>query len=342
MKITIVVPVYNVEDYIIPCLESIAQQECNDKIECIIVDDCGSDNSMNLVDKFISDYAGEFDFKIVRHNINRGLSVARNTGILNSTGEYITFVDSDDKLMKDSIKSLSAVAYENEYPDLVQGDIAVSNPLAPNKSLVVSASIFPTFSNNNEWCRNNLLNYIPVTAWAKLIKRDFIVSNNLFYDEGLIHEDEMWRLKASRCVRSIAFCFKPVYYYRNDNENSIMHRKDLTGSMVGRIAVATELITNFDWSNAIAETQYGVDHLIYHVKSNAWPFVGDKRKIGRLLSDLKRKTDRSDCPQVLKFMVSYLRLPISIADNVIIRAIYRRFILWGQNKICNKYETTTK
>lgn len=336
MKISVVVPVYNVEDYIISCLESITQQEGTDKIECIIVDDCGSDNSMNLIYKFLSDYTGEIDFKIIHHNANGGLSAARNTGILNSTGEYITFVDSDDKLLEDSIESLSSIAREKGYPDLVQGDIAVSKPYAPNKSLAVSASLFPSFSNNMKWCRDNLLNHIPVTAWAKLIKRDFIVSNKLFYDEGLIHEDEMWRLKASRCVKSIAFCFKPIYYYRNDNENSIMHCKDLTGSMMGRIAVATELISNFDWSNAVAETRYGVEHLIYHVKGDAWSQVSDKRKIGRLLSDLKKETDKSDCPQVLKFMVSYLRLPDYIADNVLVRAIYRRLILKGQNKVFDK------
>lgn len=338
MKISIIIPVYNVEDYILECLESVVSQDCNHEIECILVDDCGSDNSMYLINEFITNYSGEIDFRIESHKVNKGLSAARNTGIKVATGEYLTFLDSDDKLMAHAITNFVSVAQIYKYPDLIQGDIAVSSPYAPNKSLAVSASLFPPFSDNVIWCRDNLLNSVPVTAWAKLIKRDFIIDNNLFYDEGLIHEDEMWRLKASRRIKSIAFCFRPVYYYRNDNENSIMHRKDLTGSMMGRIAVANELISNFDWTNAKAETKYGVEHLVYHIKANAWPYIEDKNKVSILLDELYEHSKKLDCPKVLKFMASYLRLPQLIADNIIIRAIYRRIILKEQNRVENNHQ----
>ena len=81
-RITVVVPIYNVELYIEKCLNSVKSQSFND-FECICVDDCGNDNSMAIAQKFVEN---DTRFKIIRHEYNRGLSVARNTGIDNASG----------------------------------------------------------------------------------------------------------------------------------------------------------------------------------------------------------------------------------------------------------------
>ena len=94
--ISVIVPVYNVQDYIIRCLESIAAQTYQGDMECILVDDCSTDQSPQLIEQFISSYQGRVAFRLIRLDHNQGQSAARNVGFRASKGELFTFVDSDD------------------------------------------------------------------------------------------------------------------------------------------------------------------------------------------------------------------------------------------------------
>ena len=113
--ISIIVPVYNVQEYVIECLESIAAQTYTTGVESILVDDCGTDNSMKAVHDFLDEYQGEIDIRIARHEHNRGLSAARNTGIMNAKGKYLLFVDSDDTISANCLEYFMQVA--RCYPD---------------------------------------------------------------------------------------------------------------------------------------------------------------------------------------------------------------------------------
>ena len=90
-SISIIIPIYNVEPYVEKCIKSVISQTYNGTIECIMVDDCSSDNSMAIVDKVITDYDGPILFKIIHHDRNRGLSAARNSGIEVATSDYLFF-----------------------------------------------------------------------------------------------------------------------------------------------------------------------------------------------------------------------------------------------------------
>ena len=88
--VSIIIPIYNVEKYVAECLNSVISQTYDhSKIECIIVDDCTPDRSMDVVNKIIGEYKGEMTFITHRHKENEGLSAARNTGISIATGEYL-------------------------------------------------------------------------------------------------------------------------------------------------------------------------------------------------------------------------------------------------------------
>ena len=80
-KITVIIPIYNVEQYIRSCLHSVANQTMTDGIECILINDCGNDNSVAVAEKFIKEYHGKIHFILIHHEQNKGLSAARNTGI---------------------------------------------------------------------------------------------------------------------------------------------------------------------------------------------------------------------------------------------------------------------
>ena len=92
---------------------SVTNQTMTEGIECIIVDDCGPDNSMDIVRHFIDDYQGAISFHILKHEKNGGLSAARNTGIKAATGKYVYFLDSDDCLVPSAIETLISIGDRN-------------------------------------------------------------------------------------------------------------------------------------------------------------------------------------------------------------------------------------
>ena len=117
-KVSICVPVYNVEQYISRCLDSLINQTY-DNIEIIVIDDCSPDHSITIA----AEYALIDDrIRILKHPVNKGLMRSRQTGYLNATGDFITFCDSDDELPLNAIEVLCKVA-ENTNADIISGDI---------------------------------------------------------------------------------------------------------------------------------------------------------------------------------------------------------------------------
>ena len=98
--VSIIVPIFNVAPYIMRCLQSIDSQTYR-PIECILIDDCCTDNSIQLTEQFINQYNGAILFTIIRHQQKGGPSAARNTGLKKAIGEYIYFMDSDDAITPD-------------------------------------------------------------------------------------------------------------------------------------------------------------------------------------------------------------------------------------------------
>lgn len=218
MKISIIVPVYNVELYIKECFESIVAQTYKGEIECIFVDDCGQDDSVAVLEKLIAEYNGPIQFSIVHHEHNKGLSGARNTGIRNAQGDYLYFIDSDDSITPDCIEKLVALAEKYPGVEVVQGSTK-----SKLEWLQFANKHFPEYSDNFKWIRRTmLLRYsIPMTAWNKLVRKDLVVKNGLYFEEGLIHEDEVWNFMLAKYVHSIAFCCDITYIYR-ENPDGIM------------------------------------------------------------------------------------------------------------------------
>ena len=134
MKVSIIIPVYNVAPYIQRCIESVQAQTYKD-IECLLIDDCSTDESITIVEKIISECKDSSCFSIIHHNTNQGLSAARNTGIIASTGEYIYFLDSDDSITSDCIELLVHLAVKYPEADYVQGNtVQGSNDLMKGKN----------------------------------------------------------------------------------------------------------------------------------------------------------------------------------------------------------------
>ena len=217
MKVSIIIPIYNVSKYLVRCLDSVVSQTCQD-LECILVDDCGKDDSIRIAYEYIKSYQGPIIFKILHHKYNRGLSAARNTGIDASTGKYLYFLDSDDTIVTDAIETLLKLF--DKYPDI---DFAQGNILAEKggiSSYGLKPSI-PEYTNNHEELFKIMLSEITTVAWNRLIKRDFVLKYHLYFPEGYFTEDMYWGFFIAKFIKSAAFSQKGLYVYFI-NEGSMM------------------------------------------------------------------------------------------------------------------------
>ena len=246
IKVSIIIPVYNVEKYIKLCINSILKQDYDGIIECIIIDDCGSDNSISIVKSLICNTSAKFDFKIIQHNKNMGLSAARNTGIKAASGDYLFFLDSDDFIKDDAIKTLVAPIKKYGYLDLIVGNTY------PTKQkglewIDLNKKRLPNFSNDRIWIKQKLLDRftLSMTAWNKLIRKNLIIENNLYFMEGIIHEDDHWNFYLAKYVKSI-YIVKDYTYVYNIRENSITQKYDSEKDDKTYLIICKNWIDNID------------------------------------------------------------------------------------------------
>lgn len=244
MKISIIVPTYNVEKYILDCLDSVASQTFSGKIESIIVDDCGNDSSMLKAEQFISSYKGNVEFRILHREKNGGLSAARNSGLDAATGDYIYFLDSDDYISNDCLEKLYSLIATYPQTDMVQGGIISTNG---RKIFQVSCLNVDAFSaNKDDIYAKMVFGDVPVSSWNKLFRRDFLVRNDIRFYEGIIHEDVDFMYKVARHITSIAFCDAMTYVYREQREGSILTSSNDEKSTKSRIIVYENCLHQMD------------------------------------------------------------------------------------------------
>lgn len=233
LKVTIVIPVYQVEDYIEACLASVANQTYAGSIECIIVDDCGTDCSCQIVEKFISEYKGSIDFRLLHHDHNRGLSAARNTGMDHASGEYIYFLDSDDEITPECIERL-VKPLENYKYDFVTADFTIVGGRPVTTYLKARGEYKSGIKEayyRKEW---------NVTAWNKLCNIDFLRRHNLRFKEGIIHEDILWSFYLANFAKSMYALEDKTYIY-NTREASIMGAMEITRSKDSKILIYSDI-----------------------------------------------------------------------------------------------------
>lgn len=194
MLISIIIPIYNVSSYIERCLQSVMRQTYGE-IECLIVDDASPDDSVEKCERLIEAYKGPARFSILHHEHNRGLSAARNTGTDAATGDYVFYLDSDDALTDDCIETLVVPVLRDASIEMVVGNYERLPDGYPLPATMMSRTDLP----EAEFCgREAVRSYFferkgfYVTAWNKLIKRQFLQEHQLRFMEGVLYEDNPW------------------------------------------------------------------------------------------------------------------------------------------------------
>jgi glycosyltransferase involved in cell wall biosynthesis len=235
IEISIVIPFYNVEKYIAECLESVYAQnipEC--KYEVVCVNDCSPDKSRNI----ILEYQKKHDNLIlIEHETNKKLGAARNTGLKASKGKYIWFIDSDDFIKANIFGELLENLESNNLDILQVNSLRVQNngfsepyPVHALETNVVSG--FEHIEKSGFW---NLLN----TTWSKIFNRSFLITNQLFFPEGIFFEDNAHSLESMILCNRFKQVDKYYYHYRY-NSDSIMNSQLLNNG----IKLADNIIMN--------------------------------------------------------------------------------------------------
>lgn len=243
MKISIIIPIYNVEQYLTLCLDSVVRQTMTDGVECILVDDCGKDRSVEIAKRYIADYKGNIKFLLIHREANGGLSAARNTGILAAQGEYLYFFDSDDEITSDCMERMYALVKQHPDVELVQGSFYETEVEKPTPS----PYRFPAYTGEQKKIKSFLLQYEGdiVGAQSRLIRRDFLLKHHLFFKEGIIHEDNHWTFFLAKHVRRMAFCPKRMYYHRY-NPTGITGNVNVAKEAVAYRTLIEEFCANID------------------------------------------------------------------------------------------------
>lgn len=196
-KVSVIVPIYNVEKYLEKCINSLLSQTLED-IQIILVNDGSKDNSGNIAKEYEKNNK---DRVIYVEKANGGLSDARNYGLKYATGDFVAFLDSDDYIEKNAYEEMYNKAIE-ENADYVECDFIWE---FPNKIRVDKQ--YP-YKNKKE-----MLSFVRVVAWNKLIKRQLITDNNLEFPKGLRYEDVEFTYKLIPFINKFAYVDKPFIHY---------------------------------------------------------------------------------------------------------------------------------
>lgn len=198
INLSIIIPCYNVEKYVRECIESVLNQKTNFKYEVILINDGSQDNTLNI----LKEYEDKNNVILINQE-NKGFSGARNTGLQYVQGEYLMFVDSDDRLAKNAIENLLSVAYR-EICEIVEGRYILFN----GKNTLFEEKI------------NKKKYIVPIQdlkgyPWAKVIKSSLF--QNLIYLEGYWFEDTIMKFLVYSRVKKAIQIHNIVYEYRKNN-----------------------------------------------------------------------------------------------------------------------------
>ena len=264
LGVSIVVPVYNVAPYIESCLKSVMGQTYAGDMECLLVDDCGSDGSMAIAERMIGAYTGPIRFQILHHEHNRGLSAARNTGTDAATGDYVLFLDSDDELTQDCIERLVRPVLEDVTIEMVDGN----HSTVSNNKQVVSKRQERMINTQKAvrdfyFCKRGFY----VNAWNKLVSKRFIEQHQICFKEGFLWEDALWTFFLLKHLRRI-YILSDITYKYNKRPYSITTGTD-KGVKAYHLKNVYEVIAdNFTLDEAGKEAKYYINGILSQIVQN--------------------------------------------------------------------------
>lgn len=303
MTFSIIVPIYNVEKYLCKCIESLVKQNFSDA-EIILIDDCSTDKSLEIAES----YQSVPNLRVISKDTNSGLSNTRNIGLIESSGKYVLFLDSDDYVESDCLRNISKIIERNNEPDIIYfgfyeeyenrnlqkklyGYVSEKNKQYKSEEFIIS-----------ELKRRNLY----AAACFGIYKRELIVKNQLFFKNGILHEDELWTPQVILKSKTI-YTSSYVYYHYLRRENSITQKHDKFKNGIDMIDNCKELERLFSNINNPKLKKFMANHIaMLYMKgmSEGKLFEKDKRKYIDRFYPLKRVCFAKDIVKAILFAIN--------------------------------------
>lgn len=215
-KVSVIIPIYNVEKYLSECVESVINQTLKE-IEIILIDDGSTDTSPSICDKY---QKKDSRIKVI-HKSNGGLSNARNTGLKLAQGEYISFVDADDWIASEMLSKMYLKA-KQEHSDVTICNLSI----AKNKK-IKPTQYWPQI-NEHIIYKDEIYSHLflhPSYVVNKIYKRTFLEKNKLYFLQGYIYEDVPFSTQVLLLTNHISYCLDNFYFYRLERDDAITAKK---------------------------------------------------------------------------------------------------------------------
>lgn len=214
--VSIIIPVYNADKTLQQCMASLYAQTYK-PLELLIVDDCSTDRSLAVINDCIVNTVNDMNItvKILRHELNRGVAAARNTGLDAATGEYVYYVDADDWIETNALENLMREALRSNA-DIIGHEWYLS--FRQNERYMKQ----PAFSTAEEVLRKMMSGVIRWNLWLFLVRRSLYTANDIRFIEGMnMGEDMMVMMKLFTCTTIVSSLQEPLYHYVQTNVNSL-------------------------------------------------------------------------------------------------------------------------
>lgn len=259
-KVSVIVPVYNVEKYIERCARSLMEQTLDD-IEYIFVDDCTPDHSMDILEKVLMEYPERrMHTKIIHHKKNAGSATVRNTGLNNATGDYVIHCDSDDWVDKNMYEMMYLKAKETDA-DIVTTDYYEEHL----KRSIIRKQAYP--NNPIDCIRKMLSGDLHCGIWNKLVKREIYRKNDIHFPDGInMWEDVLTTIPLFYHALKIVYLPEAYYHYVQYNADS--YTKCMKESSLQNLIIAVKSLESFLEVNNLHELKTELLYMKLTVKMN--------------------------------------------------------------------------
>ncbi len=277
IKVSVVVPVYNSAEYMHKAIESILSSTLNE-IELVAVDDCSTDNSVELLEEYKKKYGEKI--RIVRQSENCRQGAARNEGIRVSGGEYIAFVDSDDYIEPDMLQSLYNTA-KAENAELCGGDFFIT----AEKGDAPKRVEYSTFCAKED--RSAYRSFLKGCGmfWTRIYKKSFLLDNGIFFPEKTFYEDAYFNFYACLLANKVAKVDKCFYHYVQREGSTVQNRN--APHQYERIKIADLIYDSCEqYGSEYGKTSFEIEYrfLCFHAQTLLYTCLGqfDEPSVERL------------------------------------------------------------
>lgn len=307
-KISVIIPVYNVEEYIEKCICSLIAQTIKE-IEFLVINDGSTDNSINLIKSF-----QDSRIRIINQK-NSGLSEARNTGIKKARGRYVLFLDGDDYLIDDeSILNMYNIAEKYKVDVLVGNAVKIYDDGKYEEFYRDSQIFIERSMSSIEFLKTFILkDSMQIPVWMNLYRKDFLVNNNLYFKKGILHEDELFTPQVFLKAKNIGIYPKSFYGYIQRSGSIMSSSKNKSKKIQDMFYILHELLDLYSEIEDKELSDLLMKRIIWHIQN-----IINTSKINKIPYEFKKVMIRNSIGVKNLILNSLLFINVNLYRKVLI------------------------